>query len=190
MFIDYVTLMLVNMAAGYAILAYFLLRGLGADDPRRYVPGFAASGLVATACGLHMCWTWPLPGPYNSAFGEMSVLLGVLFLTAALTLWRDWKLHTLAIYGWFAGVAAVIVGIRFIGLGLSQTPVLAGVGFILSGLPGVLLGVVIAMRKHRFARALVAAVAFAAALIWAYIGYKAIWMHMQTFGDWQPPTMQ
>jgi putative membrane protein len=86
MFIDYVTLMLVNMVASLAILAYFVYEDFGGHNLQRYVPGFAMVGLIALLTGLHMSVTWPLPHGHNIAFGEMSVLLGVLFLGAAILL--------------------------------------------------------------------------------------------------------
>ncbi|MFC1805671.1 DUF981 family protein [Planctomycetota bacterium] len=190
MFVDYVTLMLVNMAAGLTIFSYYLYRGFDGGDPHRFVPGFAISGLVATVTGLHMCFTWPLPGPYNSAFGETSVLLGALFLGAALCLARGWKMHALGFYAWFAGAAAAVIGIRIMSLGLTKTPTLAGIGFLLTSVPGLFLGVVIALRKFRTFRLVIAAITYIAALLWAYVGYKGIWGHMDSFGKWLPETMR
>lgn len=86
MFIDYLSLMLLNMAAGLVILAGYLYRGMESKYQKKWVPGFAITGFIALTNGYHMTWTWPLPGSYNSAFGEMSILFGVLFLGAALAL--------------------------------------------------------------------------------------------------------
>jgi putative membrane protein len=86
MFIDYVTLMLANMAAGLLVLAVFLWRDISAATPdsgRRWAPAMAVPGLIATITGFAMTFTWPLPSPYNIAFGETSVMLGVLFLAAS-----------------------------------------------------------------------------------------------------------
>jgi hypothetical protein len=46
-------------------------------------------------------------------------------------------LLTLAIYVFFAGIAAVVIGIRIMNLGLTKQPFLSGVGFILTGLAGI-----------------------------------------------------
>ncbi len=64
-FIDYVTLLLVNMVAGYALLAAYVWIGL--DDPlnKRWAPGFAIVGLIALVFGAHMTITWPLIGSYS-----------------------------------------------------------------------------------------------------------------------------
>ena len=50
-------------------------------------PVFGICGLVATIAGFAMTFTSPIPKPFSMAYGEMSVLLGVLFLGAA---WR-WR---------------------------------------------------------------------------------------------------
>ena len=83
MFIDFVTLLLVNMSAGLFILALFILRGMTAGDQRPWAAGFAASGVIALVGGLVMAFTWPLPGSYNAAFGELSALFGMTYLAAA-----------------------------------------------------------------------------------------------------------
>jgi len=44
-FIDYLTLMLVNMAAGLIVLAFFLWRGLGSPGEKSWAAGFAVAGL-------------------------------------------------------------------------------------------------------------------------------------------------
>lgn len=190
MFIDYLTLMLINMAAGYAILACYVFRGLGSDHERAYAPAFAITGLVAFLTGLHMTWTWPLPGAYNSAFGETSVMLGVLFLGAALAVATGWGLHALGVYAVFAGIAAIVLGVRIMDLGMTRSPRLSGIGFILSGAGGVLVLPVLALRKCRITRTAAAIVLLLAAIIWARAGYMAYWGHMAGFKDYKPPTMQ
>jgi putative membrane protein len=133
MLIDYLTLMLISMTAGLFLLAYYVYRGIGAKDTRRWVPGFVMTGLIALVTGLHMSLTWPLTGSYNIAFGEMSVLFGILFLGAALALWKGWEMSTVSIYAFFAGAAAIVIGARVINLGMTKRPVISGIGFILTG---------------------------------------------------------
>jgi uncharacterized membrane protein len=53
------------------------------------------SGFVALATGLHMIWNWPLPGSYNIAIGDLSVLFGIVFLGTALALAMSWRLDYL-----------------------------------------------------------------------------------------------
>jgi putative membrane protein len=178
MMIDYVTLMLVNMTIGYFLLGCFVWRGLDHEDRVNWAPAFAITGLVAAACGFLMTFTSPLPKPYSMAYGEMSVLLGVLFLGTAWALARGWELMPLAIYGFFAGAAAVLLGVRIIELRLTLTPLLSGIGFILSGAAGMFSPVVVWQSEQKGLRVIAAVTLFAAAAIWAFTAYGAYWMHM------------
>jgi putative membrane protein len=81
--IDYVTLLLANMIGGLLVLTAFLIWGFESPQQRAWAPAFGIAGLVATVGGLVMSFTWPIPKPFATAYGEMSVLLGVLFLGAA-----------------------------------------------------------------------------------------------------------
>ena len=56
---------------------------------------------IALITGLHMTLTWPIPGSFNIAFGEATVLFGILFVGTSLTLVMGWELLTLGIYGFF-----------------------------------------------------------------------------------------
>ena len=177
-FIDYVTLMLVNMVAGLFILGCFIWRGPDDEGRIHWAPAFAICGLVATICGFAMTFTSPIPKPYSMAFGEMSVLLGVLFLGTAWALSKGWRLMPLAIYGFFAGAAAIALGLRIIELGLTAKPLLSGIGFILTGMAGVMAPLAIWQSEQKELRFLSAIVLYAAAAIWATTGYMAYWMHI------------
>jgi hypothetical protein len=106
MFIDYVTLMLINLAAGLALLAGYVYFGIGSSNQRRWIPGLGVVGAIALVTGLHMTLTWPIPGSFNIAFGEKTVLFGILFVGTSLTLAMGWELFTLGIYGFFAGLVS------------------------------------------------------------------------------------
>jgi putative membrane protein len=179
--IDYLTLMLINMAAGLFLLGCFVWRDLyTSEDIGRWVPAFAICGLVASICGFAMTLTWPLPGLlhiYNSAFGEMSVLFGVLLLGLALALSKRWGLLPLAIYAIFAGAAAALLGVRIIEQKLTAMPMLSGIGFILSGACGIFSPVAVWQREKKELRIIGAIVLFAASAIWAWTGYLAYWLH-------------
>ena len=95
-------------------------------------------GVIALANGLRMIWNWPLPGSYNIAYGELSALFGIIFLGAALALEKGWRLLTVGIYACFAGLAAAIVGLRIIVLGMTKQPLVSGAGMILAGVGGAL----------------------------------------------------
>ncbi|OHB63493.1 MAG: hypothetical protein A2Y77_15660 [Planctomycetes bacterium RBG_13_62_9] len=184
MMIDYVTLMLVNMAAALIVLAIFLWTNPDRPETKHWAPAFAICGLVATISGFAMVFTWPIPAPYSMAYGEMSVLLGVLFLGAAWALAAGWKLLALGYYAFVPGLVAILLGIRIIHLSLTGSPIIAGAGFILTGLGGV--GAALTLRRPdlKFLRLLGALVMLTAAAIWVLIGFMAYWMHMV------PPTPQ
>lgn len=183
---DYVTLMLINMAAGLIVLAVFLVKALGTPSAKAYAVPFAAVGLVATITGGHMTFTWPLPGAYNILFGETSILLGVLYLTAAWALSRDLGLGALGTYAAVASALAVLLGLRMLDLGMTQMPALSAGGFILTGVGGLLTALCLARPMRRLRRYLAAIALLLAAGVWAFIGLGAFWMHLKTFADYKP----
>ncbi len=189
MFIDYVALMLVNLVAGFVLLALFLAKYFEKNQ-KTLVPGLLIVGFVATITGLAMIFAWPLPGSYNVPFGELSVLFGVLFLGAGVALAKEWNLLSLGVYAVIAGVAAVIVGIRVINLKMTSQPLVSGIGFILSGLSGFMSLPAYVYKKNKGVRILAIVILAVAAAIWAFTGYYSYWGHLQLFSKWAPPSMQ
>jgi putative membrane protein len=190
MFIDWVSLLLVNAMFGYFLLAAFVYRGLDEADCAKWAPGFLMVGVISLVFGGVMTMQWPLPGPYSSAFGEMSVLLGIIFFGAGVAMAKGWSLATVTWYGFFAGLAAIVIGIRVIGLELTAAPIPSGGGFILSGLAGVLSPLGWYARSSKHLRILGMILLIAVGLVWANVGYRAYWGHMQVFEKWAPPSMQ
>ncbi len=190
MFIDYVTLLLINMVAGLAVLAHFIYKGLHVDDKRGWAPAFAITGLIATVAGFHMVFNWPIVGSYNSAFGECSVLFGSIYLAAALAMSFGWPLDAVALYAFFGGALSILAGVRIIHLQLTAAPLLSGAGFVLTGLGGVFALVALRNRYVRLVRVAGAAVMSAAAIIWALTAYMAFWMHLSSFSKWVPQIME
>ncbi|MBD2066421.1 DUF981 domain-containing protein [Leptolyngbya sp. FACHB-671] len=186
MFIDYISLMLINLTAGLALLAAYLYFGLGSSNQRRWIPGFGIVGAIALLTGFHMTLTWPVPGSFNIAFGETTVLFGILFVGTALTLAMGWELLTLGIYGFFAGLVSLLIGVRIINLELTQISLLAGTGFILVGLGGVFAAPTLYIKETRLLRTIGGTVLIAAAFVFAYIGLTAYWVHLANFSTWQP----
>lgn len=183
--------MLINMAAGLVLLAAFVYQGIDHTNIKRWIPGFGMTGAIALATGLHMMWNWPLRGSFNIAYGETTVLFGILFITTSLALALGWDLFSVTLYAFFAGLVAILIGIRVINLDLTQRPLLAGLGFILTGLGGVLSApTLLYFKTNQTWRLVGAVVLLAAALIWAFIGYFTYWGHMESYVDWQPPTLQ
>jgi len=182
MFIDYVTLMLANMVAGLLVLAFFLWRDAADPRPetaRKWAPAMAIPGLVAAVTGFAMTFTWPLPTPFNIAFGETSVMFGVLFLAAAWALARGWDLLPLGIYAFVAGLVGILLGVRIWHLGLTQSPPLSAIGFILTGSGGLFAGLVLWFRRNPLLRRTGSVVLTLAAAIWLFTAVMGYWMHMK-----------
>ncbi|MCX7592949.1 MAG: DUF981 domain-containing protein [Fischerella sp.] len=190
MFINYITLMLVNLVAGLFLLAGYLYFGLNRVNQKRWIPGFGMTGAIALVTGLHMSFTWPVRSIFNIAYGEMTVLFGILLIATSLALALDWDLLTIAIYGFFAGIAAIVVGARIINLGLTRNPLLTGIGFILTGLSGVLAAPTLYFKANRSWRLIGALVLIVAAVIFAFTGYLAYWGHLADYSDWKPLPMR
>ncbi len=190
MFINFVAVMLINLVAGLVLLAYFVYDGLDNPNRQKYVPGFAITGLIAAITGFFMIFTWPLPSSYNIAFGEASVMFGLLFLGAALAMGLGWHLISVAIYGFIAGLAAIDYGARILSLGLTQAPIAAGAGYILAGLAGVLAIPAALWHNNRILRLVLVLILLGAAGIFAVIGYAAIWAHLSDYLKWVPFTLR
>ncbi|HEX9841427.1 MAG TPA: DUF981 domain-containing protein [bacterium] len=190
MFIDYVTLMLINLVAGLVLMAAWIF--LDADTPaqRRWGPGLLMSGLLALVTGLHMIFTWPLPGPFNILYGEMSVFFGILLVGLGFVLLAGLDVLPIAIYAAFVGVAALLIGVQVLNLGLSKHPALTGVGFIWMGVIGLGAVPMLRLRGLPAFRVFGAVGLLIAAVIWAVTGYTAYWGHIEPFGKWKPVHMQ
>lgn len=112
-------------------------------------------------------------------------------MAAAIAIAQGWDLLTLTVYAFFAGLTSILVGARIIDLGQTQRPLIAGLGFILTGLGGVLAApTLVYLRENKTWRTVGAVVLLLAAAIWALIGYMAYWSHLEGFSDWQPPVMR
>ena len=186
MFIDYVSLMLINLAAGLTLLAAYVYFGLDADNQKRWIPGFGVSGAIALVTGLHMTFTWPIIGSFNIAYGETSALFGILLVGTSLSLAMNWELLTLGMYGFFAGLTSLLIGIRIINLGLTPIPLPVGIAFILVGLGGIFAAPTLYLKSPRLLRTIGGIVLLVAALIFTFIGLSTYWVHLANFSAWKP----
>ena len=190
MFIDYLTLVMINMVAGTALLAYYLWKGMDEADQRPYAAAFFGVGLLSLITGLHLSFTWPLPGSYNVGYGDATTLFGVVFLATAIALWQGWNLLPVAIYAFFAGVDAVIVGARIWSLQMTKEPLMSAIGFMLAGLGGVFSApFFLWFKNNRSARMLGVLLLVVTAVLWAVTFYGSLWGHLESFGKWVPATM-
>jgi putative membrane protein len=190
MFIDFLPLMLINMSAGLFLLACYGFGDVGRVNRPQWAPPFAMTGLIATIGGFYIIFKFPLPGPFNIAFGETSVLLGSLFLGGAWSVWRGWSLSPIAIYALFAGSVAILIGAACIQMNLTRAPLLTGIGFILTGLAGVLFGPIVWLSRLRWLRWPVGVGLIAASGIWAMTAFLAYWDHLMHFEKWMPLIFQ
>jgi len=189
MFIDYITLLLANMAGGLFVLALYLVLGAGREDRRAWSAAFVMPGLVAFVVGLHMTLTWPIPKLEqvdlrwaNIAYGEMSVMLGVLFLGGALALAKGWSMAPIGAYALIASLAGALIGIRIFSLELTTSPALTTIGFALTAGGGVLTALALTRLAGLFSRVMAALFLLSAAGVWAFIAGMAYWAHIGQFG--------
>lgn len=190
MFIDYLTLVMINMIAGTVLLAYYLWKGLDDADQKPYSAAFGGVGLLALVLGLHLSFTWPLPGAYNIAFGETTTLFGLVFLGTALSLAKGWSLVPVAIYAFFAGLDGVLVGVKILSAGLTKEPVFSAIGFILAGAGGIFSApFFLWFRENRMVRFLGILLLLVTALLWGVTYYGALGGHLDTFAKYLPATM-
>jgi putative membrane protein len=190
MFIDFLTLVMINLVAGTALLAYYLWRGIDEKDQRGYAAAFFGIGLVSLVTGLQISFTWPLPGSYNVGYGDATTLFGVVFLVTAIALYFGSSLIPVSIYSFFAAIDALIVGVRIYSLNLTKEPLISAVGFVLAGLSG--LGVfpfLMWFRENRMVRWIGILLLLGTALLWAITFYGSLWGHMDAFSKWVPATM-
>jgi putative membrane protein len=185
MFIDYLTLIMINLVAGTVLLAFYLWKGMDEKDQRPYASAFIMTGLLSLITGLQLAFTWPLPGSYNIAYGDATALFGVVFLATGLSLWQGWNLLPVTIYAFFAGADAIIIGFRIFSLNMTKEPVLASIGFVLAGLGG--LGsfpFFMWFKDNKNARWAGILILLAAAAVWAATFYPSIWGHLDSFSKW------
>ena len=191
MFIDILTVVMINVVAGLFILAWFLWKGLDAEDRKPWAAPFFGVGLITFITGLYISLTWPLPGAYNIAYGDSSVLFGLTYLVAGLALWKGWDLFPTSLVGFFSGIPPFIYGLRIINLGLTKSPTISGLGFILAGVVGILSApFMLWFKKNKFVRWVAILVIIAATAIW-FIEYTgAAWGHIEAFAKYVPATMK
>lgn len=185
MFINFLTLLLINMVTALVLFALFIGRLID-KDAKKIIPGFLLTGAIALIAGFRMTFAWPLPGAYNIMYGEMSVLLGGFFFMAGLAIAFGWDLITIGIYSLFAGVVAVILGARILNLGLTPEPLAAAGGFVITGVTAILTLPALYFSKWKWLRLIVALVALVSAVVWAIVGFPAYWAHIDSFSKWPP----
>ena len=136
--INFLTLIMIDLVAGFGLLAYFLAIGLDTERGKGLAAAFAGVGLLNLVLGLAITLTWPLPGSYNIAFGEPAAMFGIVFLFAGVALARDWDLYGIALLGFFFGLYVLITAWGIYSLGMTRTPLMSTINYGLAGLSAVL----------------------------------------------------
>jgi putative membrane protein len=185
MFIDYVALMLVDLVIAMALVALYFAKYIN-EDPKVVAPGFLLAGFIGLVTGLHMIYRWPLPGSFNIAFGELSVMFGVLLIGAAVAFLAGWDLLSIGVYALLAGIAGVVVGVRIFTLKMTKEPLVSALGFVATGVTGILSLPAYLTRKNPVIRILATLAAVGAFIIWAITGYASYWSHLEGFAKWKP----
>ena len=188
--IDYLAVMLVAVGAGLALLALYLYFNPAPEHRPTWGFGFGATALILAATSIPIVVTWPLPGAYNVAYGEPALMFGALFTVAGLALVFRLELLGPAIWGFFAGIAAIVVGDHMIALHMSNSPTVAGLGFIFAGIGGILTLPAVAMKNMRWIAIVAAIVLAVAAVIWLYTGFMSYPGHMVDFAKYVPAYMK
>jgi putative membrane protein len=188
MFVDYLTIMLADLAAALFLFALYMVFFFEKDS-KKVVPGFLLTGGLGLVTGLAMILTWPLPGSSNILFGEPMVLLGAVFFVAGLCLQYGWNLLTVGIFAVGAGAVAILLGLKILAANLTKEPLIAGIGYILAGAAAVLSLPAIGFPKMKWIRWVAAAVAVVAAGIWVFTAFSSYWAHIDSFSSWKPDSM-
>jgi putative membrane protein len=189
MFTDYLAVMLVGLASGFVILAHYLYRNPQPADRQTWAAGFFAAGLLGLVTSVPMIVIWPLPGAYNIAFGEPALYLSIAFLCAGITLALRWDPLIPALYGFFGGLLAVVVGVRIANLGMTSQPALTAIGYITAGLGGMITLPAINWRDQRGLAITAAVLLGIAAVVFLFTGYMGYWGHLAEFSKWVPTSI-
>lgn len=196
--IDFLAMDLVLLAVALVLVAWFFVRYIE-NDQQKVAPGFLAVGFLTGLSGLDIIFRWPLAGSYNIVFGEPLTMFGVLLFFTGLALLKGWDLHTIGIFAVFAGLVAIVLGIRmWYGIevtnkagekvlqGMTKEPALAGLSFILTGVGGMLSLPAYLLRKSMAVRVIIAVIFVVAAVLFALTGYGAYWSHPESFATSKP----
>lgn len=189
MFVDYLTVMLLNLVAGLVLIACWIFADFGRASQQRWVVGFLMTAVLALATGLHMTLTWPLPGSFNIVFGEMGLLFGILMLGLTVAVRYELDLLPIAVYATFVGLAGIILGVEIIDAGLTKHPIVSGISFIVTGVIGLFAVPMYFVRRAPVFQIIATVGLVIAAILWAITAFNAYYGHVHSFSDWRPNTI-
>ncbi len=188
MFIDYVTIMLIAAASGLLFAGIYIFKlEAPIESKMSWVYGFWMVGFIMLLTGLDMIFTWPLPGSYNIIFGEPSVWFGTLLIFLGFAIKAKSDLMPIALLSTAGGLINLVIAADVLIYGMTQSPVLAFIGFLTSGLGAFLVPFGI---KSKAMRWIIAILLIIAAVVFAVTGFGAYYQHAKSFGNWVPLTMK
>lgn len=120
--------------------AYLAYRSGEKDIEAVLKPGAFPLGIlggIIVIMGLYGEMTWPLPGSYNILYYDPYLVLGLVILMIAASIWLRFKLQYAGIMALFSGLIAVYYGANAYMQGMSAAP-LAMLGLYLAfGITGI-----------------------------------------------------
>ncbi|MGC8516809.1 MAG: DUF981 family protein [Candidatus Acidifodinimicrobium sp.] len=177
-FADYLTIMLIDLAAGLFILTLFLWKLSKPKEYSRYTVGFFITGFLGLITALPMVLTWPLPGSYNIAFGEPMLFFSIILLAIGFAIEKRWAFDSIVIFGVLGSIMSIVIGAQIYNLGMTDAPLFAMVGFVMTGLGGLFAAPLLYYPKNKGLLILASVLFILAALLWLYIGYSAYIAHL------------
>ncbi|HUC38703.1 MAG TPA: DUF981 domain-containing protein [Candidatus Acidoferrum sp.] len=97
----------------------------------------AALGVYMFLSGLFGQFTWPLSGAYNTLFYDMYPFVGLLFIGAAVSIYKKMKIQYIGFYGLLLGVMSIGYGAYGYALGLTKSPLALLALYVSFGIGGI-----------------------------------------------------
>lgn len=177
-FPDYLTIMLIDLAAGLLVLTLFLWKLSKPKEYSRYTIGFFMTGFLGLITALPMVLMWPLPGSYNIAFGEPMLFFSVILLAIGFAIEKHWAFDSIVVFGVLGAIMSIVIGVQIYNLGMTNSPFAAMGGYVLTGLGGLIAAPLLYHPKNKGLLVTATVLFVLAALLWLYIGYSAYFVHL------------
>ncbi len=188
MFIDYVTIQLIAAASGLFLAGLYAIKFASPLKERvGFVYSFWMAGVVLSITGFDMIFTWPLPGAYNIIFGEPAIWFGILLIFLGFAIKAENDLFPLTLMFSAGGLINLVISGDILIYNMTQSPALAFVGFLTSGLGALLVPFGL---KSKTVRWIIAVLLIIAAIVFAITGFGAYYQHASDFAHWVPMTMK
>ncbi len=180
--------------AGFIIFYIALERYLLFRKGKRFDDHAAASAVPLAAIGIYMFVSGmfgqavgPLPGTYNILFYDIYPLVGLLFVSIAIVVWKGLQLRYIGFWAFLTGIMSIAYGINGYIMGMTSSP-LALIGIYLPFGAAGILGWPLAVMMDRSGKragalAVLVFILFCIAIligsfVTIYIGFSAIPAHL------------